>query len=222
MSTYTRLISAQMSTGQQTPIPDNTLNTSFKNILPRQLSKDLIASFDIPSSPSIRELCDLQVELDHQILQKVAGIESETDATWEANLAKGAALILSGPMVECGHEARSEFQQIQLRALISSLALLHRTGVAALDSNPWDKLRIENIPARFQNIAYQMKSNLSIAERILHAPNVYLIQLASQYMSFFRRGDSVVPSLVGPAVKIIFATISIVSSFIHTELWSQS
>ena len=209
MSTNTSLISAQMLGYHQSPIEicDNVPD-SFKILRPRRLSTDILASLDIPTSPSTRQLYALQVELDHQSLQRAAGVESEHDATSEANSAKAAALILSGPLNECRHSSRFEFQQIQFRTLIASLALLHHSGVAALDQEPWDKLKDE-LAARFQSVSYQIRSTLE--EKIAHTPSVYLIRLASQYMSFIRRGDSVVPLIAGPAIKIFFATISIVS-----------
>ena len=167
-------------------------------------------SFDLPTNPSKKELYDLQVELDHQSLQHAAGLESGHDGTSEANSAKLAALSLSGPLNECQCSGRFEFQQIQFRALIASLALLHRSGVTALDQAPWERLRLE-LAARYQSIPYQAPSNTTIAEKMLHTPSVYLIQLASQYMSFIRRGDSILPLIAGPAFKILFATLAMVS-----------
>ena len=167
-------------------------------------------SFDLPKNPSKKELYDLQLELDHQSLQHAAGLGSEHDRTSEANSAKLAALSLSGPLNECQCSDRFEFQQIQFRALIASLALLHHSGVTALDQAPWERLRLELV-ARYQSIPYQAPSHTTIAEKMLHTPSVYLIQLASQYMSFVRRGDSMLPLIAGPAFKILFATLAIVS-----------
>ena len=177
-------------------------------------------SFDLPITPSIPELSDLQVELDHQSLQHAAGVKSEHDVTSEANLAKTAALKLSEPLNECTHTGRSKFQQVQFRALIASLALLHHIGVAALDRAPWDKLK-GALNALFGSIAYQTRPHTTLSEDMIHTTNVYLIQLASHYMSFIGRGDSVVPSIAGPAIKIFFATLAIVSpSFLRG--WSKA
>ncbi len=189
--------------------PDN-LPDSFKVIRPRRLSEMQIASFDIPTSPSPCELYALQVELDHQSLQRVAGVDSEHDVGSEANSALAAALILSGPLNECRHSGRFEFQQIQFRALIASLALLHHSRVAALDQAPWERLK-DDLAARFQPIPYQISSRTTLAEKMLYTPSIYLIQLASLYMSFIRRGEAVVPLIAGPLVKIFFASISLVS-----------
>ena len=186
----------------------------FRFVQRRQFSLDLTAS------PSIPELSDLQVELDHQSLQHAAGVKSEHDVTSEANLAKTAALKLSEPLNECTHTGRSKFQQAQLRALVASLALLHHSGVAALDRVPWDKLK-GALNARFGSIAYQIRPDTKLSDRMVHTANVYLIQLASQYLSFIRRGDSVVPSIAAPAIKIFFATVAIVSpSFLRG--WSKA
>ena len=212
MSNHTSLISPQMLGNHRAPVEfGDNLHDTFKIIRPRRLSKDIMALFDIQTSPSPGELYALQVELDHQSLQRAAGIDSAHDVTSEANLAKAAALVLSGPLNECGgHSARFEFQQIQFRTLIASLALLLHSGVAALDQAPWDKLKDE-LAARFQLIPYQISSRTTLAEKILYTPSIYLIQLASLYMSFIRRGDAKVLLIAGPLVKIFFATISIVS-----------
>ena len=171
-----------------------------------------MASFDIPTNPSQRELYALQVELDYQSLQRAADVKSEHDLTSEVNSALAAALILSGPVNECGHSGRFEFQELQLRALIASLALLQHSGVATLDQAPWGKLKDE-LAAQFQRISYQTSSRTALADKMLYTPSIYLIQLASLYMSFIRRGESVVPLVAGPLVKILFATISIVSQY---------
>ena len=211
MSTSTSLISAPMSGYHRAPVEfcDN-LPDSFRIIRPRRLSKDIMAPFDIPTSPSSRELYALQVELDHQSLQRAAGINSDHDVTSDANSAKAAALVLSGPLNECGHSGTFEFQQTQFRALIASLALLNHSGVAALDQAPWEKLKDE-LAAHFQRIAYQISSRTTLPARILCTSSMYLIRLASLYMSFIRRGEAVVPLIAGPLVKIFFATLSIVS-----------
>ena len=167
-------------------------------------------SFELPTSPTKRELYDLQVELDHQCLQHAAGVESEYDEISEANWAKEAALKLSEPLNEVRHQGSSRFYQVQFRALIASLALLNHIGVAALDQAPWNRLQ-EAVTARYRLIAYQTRRDTELSENIVHTTNLYLIQLASQYMSFIPRGDSVVPLIAGPAMKIVFATLAIVS-----------
>lgn len=215
ISTHTSLLSAQMQSHHQLPgeirenVPDG-----FRFVQRRRFS------FDLPISPSITELSNLQVELDHQSLQHAAGVKLEHDVTSEANLAKTAALKLSEPLNECTHTGRSRFQQAQFRALIASLALLHHSGVAALDRAPWDKLK-GALNARFGSIAYQSRADTTLSDIMVHTTNLYLIQLASQYMSFIRRGDSVVPSIAGPAIQIFFATLAIVSpSFLRD--WSKT
>ncbi len=211
MSTHTSADFAEMLGFHQSAVEirDNVPD-SFKIVLPRQLSKDILSPFDLPTGPSTHELYDLQVELDHQSLQRAIGVESAHDATSVANSAKAAALKLAGPLSECGHSGRFGFQQIQFRALIASLALLHHSGVAALDQAPWDKLKLE-LAARFRSLAYQMKPDTTLADGMRHAANLYLVQVASQYLSFIRRGDSALPLIVGPAFKVFFATIAMVS-----------
>lgn len=119
------------------------------------------------------------------------------------------AVFLSGSLSTCGHQGRSLFQEVQLRALISSLAVLQHNGVHTLNSDVYDQLRLKNISARFQKIAFQLQRSSTLADRIRFAPNVYLVQLASQYVSFINRGDSPWPSIFGPTVDIFFSALSI-------------
>ena len=215
ISTHTSLLSAQMQSHHQLigTIGENVPD-GFRFVQRRRFS------FELPISPSIPELSDLQVELDHQSLQHAAGVKSEHDVTSEVNLAKTAALKLSEPLDECTHTGRSRFQQAQFRALVASLALLQHSGVAALDRNPWDKLR-GALNERFWSISYQSRPDTTLSEIMVHTSNLYLIILASQYMSFIRRGDSVVPSIAGPAIQIFFGTLAIVSSSFLRN-WSKA
>ena len=203
--THMALLSAQMEGHHPLPgaVPDN-IPDGFRFVQWRRFS------FDLPTSPTRRELYDLQVELDHQCLQHVAGVESEHDVISEANWAKAAALRLSEPLNEVRHPRSSEFYQIQFRALIASLALLNHIGVAALDQSPWNRLN-DALTAQFGSIAYQTNPDTTLSENMVHTTNLYLIQLASKYMSFIPRGGSVVPLIAGPAITIVFATLAIVS-----------
>lgn len=212
ISTYTEIIFAQVSEGYRSPLRGNMASSTLGTVSPPRLLQDLIASFTTNKSTSTRQLYDLRLELDHQCLRLAAGInlDPQEDATSDVNSVKELAVFLSGALNQCGFPGRSLFETIQLRALISSLALLHHLGVTTLATETWDKLKTDNIPARFQTIAFQSKSKSTLAERIRYAPNVYLIQLVSQYLSFIRRGDSSLPSIVGPAIKLVFAGIAVV------------
>ena len=119
-------------------------------------------------------------------------------------------MFLSGPLSQSGYPGKFMFQEIQLRALICSLALLQHNGVHTLDPGFYDRLRLRNISARFQTIAFQIDRSSALADRIRAASGTYLVQLASQYVSFISRGDAPWPSMFGPTVDIFFAGISLV------------
>jgi len=104
------------------------------------------------------------------------------------------------------------FQEVQLRTLVSCLALLHYHEVEALYPVQWDKLRA-NTSSFFGQVTFQQKATSTLRQAIRYAPNVYLVQLVSQYLSFIRRGDSKLPSVVGPIVKIFFGCIALVGYF---------
>lgn len=212
MSTYTEMVSAQISEGCRSPLRGSIAGSTLGAMSPRRLSQDLVASFATNKSTSSRRLYELRLELDHQCLQNGAGIDLDTqeDPTLDVNSVKELAVSLSGALNECGYPGRCLFETLQLRALVSSLALLQSLGVTTLATETWDKLKAENIPARFGTITFQSNSISTLTERIRYTPNGYLIQLASQYLSFFRRGDSNLPSIIGPAIRLVFAGIAVV------------
>ena len=215
MSTSTHTPSAQMPGRSPSlrgrsiggPVP---LNSSLRETL---------ASFSLPVSATIRRLYDLLLILDRECLRHATDIvlEPAQELTSEVESVVGLAMFLSGSLSQCGYPGTSLFQEIQLRALISSLALLQHNGVHTLDSDVYDKLRLKNISARFQKIAFQLHRTSKLADRIRYAPNVYLVQLASQYVSFIHRGDSPWSSVFGPTLDILFSAISLVGTAILSK-----
>lgn len=189
-------------------------SSSFGNLPPRRDSRDLLAGFDVYSTPTIRKLYDLQAELDYQCLQLATkeDIRPTRYATSDVNSVVVIAVFLSGSLSLVRFPGTFLFQEVQLRALISCLALLHYHEVEALYPASWDKLST-NISDLFRQIAFQPRSELTLAEEVRYASNVYLVQLVSQYLSFIRRGDSKLPSVVGPIIKIFFGGIALVGHF---------
>ena len=175
--------------------------------------REALASFDLPASTTIRQLYDLLSKLDNECLQHATdpALDPAQDSTSEVESVGNLALFLSGSLSQCGYPGTAQFQEIQLRALVSSLALLLHNKVHSLDPKLFDNLRISNIAARFQNIAFQVQRESTLVDRIRHAPNVYLIQLASQYVLFFNRGNSPWPSIFEPIMNIFFSALSVVS-----------
>ena len=169
--------------------------------------RDTLASLGLPASTTIRQLYDVLSELNRESLRHAAAQDSTSDADTVAKL----AMFLSESLNECGYPDTFVFQEIQLRALVSSLALLQRKEVASLNIDFYDRLRLKNISARFQKIVFQLQRSSTLADKIRHAPNVYLVQLASEYASFIKRGDSPWPSVFEPLTKIFFAGLSLVS-----------
>ena len=176
--------------------------------------RETLASFNLPASTTIRQLYDLLSELDHECLRHATDIALDPahDSTSEVESVAKLAIFLSGSLSQCGYPGTSMFQEIQLRALISSLALLQHNGVHTLDPVLWEQLKLKNISARFQNIAFHVQPHSTLADRIRHAPSIYLVQLASQYVSFINRGDSPWTSVFGPTADIIFSALSLVGA----------
>ena len=200
-------MSAQISAGTQSL--RGSLGSSIADAVPQHTTlHQTLASFGLPTSITIRQLYDLLSELDEECLRHATG----QDSTSGVVSVVGLAMYLSGSLDPCRYPGTFLFQELQLRALVSSLALLQHNDVRSLDPDFYDKLRLKNISARFQKIAFQLQRNSTLADRIRHAPNVYLVQLASHYASFIKRGDSPWPSVFGPLANIIFATASLVGT----------
>ena len=180
-------------------------------VSPHPSLRETLASFNLPASTTTRRLYDLLLELDHECLRHATDValDPAQDSTSEVESVVELAVFLSSSLSNCGHKGESLFQEVQLRALISSLALLQHNGVHTLNPDVYDNVRLKNISARFQKIAFQVHRSSTLADRIRSAPNVYLVQLASQYVSFINRGDSPWPSIFGPTVDIFFSALSI-------------
>ena len=167
----------------------------------------------------MQELYDLQVDIDHECLRHATDPESHPSATRYSDVDSLAQLAkrLSGPITQIGHAGTEVFHNAQLRALVGVFALLHYKGVRSLDTALWDEIRSTNILDLFKAITFRRGSlsDTMMDEKIRHAPNVYLIQLAAQYASFWRRGDSMWSSIVTPASNILFGVVSVVSSQSH-------
>lgn len=209
-------VSAQASEGSPISREDSE-HSSFGFEPQRRFSNGLIESFDVNTSPSISDLCEVQIELDDRCLQIAAAPSPNPlgHATSNVNSVVRLATFLSGSLNLARFPGSFLYQEIQLRSLTSSLALLHHYHVESLYPEQWDTLQQTNIPRIYRNIAFQLTSSQTLSNRITHASNKYLVQLASQYLSFIRRGDSVLPSLAGPIVKVFFACLSLVSTLCY-------
>lgn len=213
MSTSTQAMSAQVPGGLRSLLGSEGSSTA-EAVSSHPSLRETLASFSLPTSTTIRRLYNLLLELDHECLRHATdgALDPTQDSTSEVESVVGLAMFLSGSLSQCGYPGTSMFQEVQLRALISSLALLQHNGVHTLDPELYDKLRLKNISARFQKIAFQLQRSSTLADSIRYAPNPYLIQLASQYVSFINRGDSPWPSIFGPTVDIFFSALSLVGT----------
>ena len=206
-------MSAQLSDGLRS-LRGSTSSSSAEPISITPSLRETLASFSQPASTTIRQLYDLASKLDHECLQHATNIAlgPARVSTCDAEIVAELAVFLSRPLSPCGYSGTSRFQEIQLRALVAALALLQHNGVHTLQADVYDTLRLRNISATFQGIAFRVQPSSTLADRIRHAPCVYLVQLASQYVSFINRGDSPWPSVPGPVVDIFFSTLSVVGA----------
>lgn len=125
------LRSLRGSVGSSTAVP---LHSSLRETL---------ALFNLPASTTTRQLYDLSVDLDHGCLRHATepAFDPAQDSTSDVESVVELAIFLSGSLNQCGYPGTSLFQQVQMRTLISSLALLQHKGVHALDPDVYDKVR---------------------------------------------------------------------------------
>ncbi len=208
VSLLAQSVSVHVSEGYTSPRRSSG-SSSF--VPQRRLSRDSLASFNGNPTTTTLDLYELQIELDYQCLQLAADedLRPIRYVTTDVNLVVGIAVFLSSLLSVARHPGTFLFQEVQLRALVSCLALLHYHEVEALYPVQWDELRA-NICSYFRQITFQQNSTSILSQEIRYAPNVYLVQLVSQYLSFIRRGDSKLPSVVGPIVKIFFGCVAMV------------
>ena len=211
MSASTQAMSAQIPAGLRA-LRGSVASSTDEAVSLYPSLRETLASFSLPPGTTTRQLYDLLQQLDHECLRHATDValNPAQDSISEVESVAGLATFLSGSLSQCGYPGTSIFQEIQLRALISSLALLQHNGVHSLEPELYDKLRLKNISARFQKIAFHMGPSSILADRIRYAPMVYLVQLASQYVSFVDRGDSPWPSIFGPTVDVFFSALALV------------
>lgn len=218
-------MSAQVSGGFRS-LRDSTSDSSAEPVSINTSLREMLASFSEPASTTIRQLYDLKSKLDHECLRHATNftLGPAQVSTSDIEIVAKFAELLSQPLSLCGHPGTSRFQEMQFRALVSALALLQHNEVHTLQPDLFDTLRLRNLSARFQDIAFRVQPSSTLANRIRHSPTVYLVLLASQYVSFFSRGDAPWRFVRGPIVDIFFSTLSVVGAApfferLITNLW---
>ena len=180
--------------------------------------REMITAFGVPGShsPTIQDLAKLQETLDMRCLDYSSYNETEhlLAAENEVSPVINVAKYLSGSLSEWVHSSTPLFQEQQLRTLISALALLHFQKVHTLNASLWAELRFERLFEQFRSLTVQRSSDES--QRIRTAPSIYLIQLATRYISLFQRDESPFWRTIPPAINIIFAGISLVTIFLNS------
>lgn len=159
-------------------------------------------------SPTHHELLDLKNAIDWECSLHLRDDPVARDA-WSGTLIT-VALYLSGPLLQWRGSDSGRYLNIQLRALLGSLALLHHCGVTGLSGNVHNQLRT-NIAGRFNGIIDgRRNSQLTLEERKSRSDALYLIRLADQYFSLFSRAQPLT-DLAIPILGLVFASASIVS-----------
>ena len=180
-------------------------------ITPEVTLRDRFRQLEGRGSPSLSELLELQKAINYECLQYARATRSAAQQHNDfSNIHVELAVYLSGPLIECENTASSLFREVQLRSLVAALALLHYTDVTKLHVKPYDKLS-ENISARFVDVVDGHRgSQQTSAGRLSRATAPYLIRLASQYFSRFKRFQPPAEAISIPVIGLILASASIV------------
>ena len=163
-------------------------------------------------SPAYQDLVQLKETLDGECWQVCEATASTfRSGDYTSDLIKRIAVYLSGPLNQVEDLESSRYRILQLRTLIAALALLHHLGVEELHAEPYSRLRL-NISDRFSDIAHGRRRSQSLAiEKNRRATALYLVRLAAQYFSLFKRSLPRAEALVEPVLGLILTGASIVN-----------
>ena len=168
---------------------------------------DKLERFSI-SSPTIAELSDLQKSIEQECLLRC--IDPRANTTVSTGTIIQTTLYLSGSLLQWSDPQSGRFRDIQLRALVAAIALLHHIGLTELTAEPHEQLRL-NIAARFNDIIDGRRASRSTLEdRMRKADALYLIRLAAQYFSLIKRAQPISDAAPVPILGLVFAGASIV------------
>ena len=141
---------------------------------------------------------------------------SSPPADYSPDLIKRLALYLSSPLNQVETLGSSIYRIHQLRALIAALALLHHLNVEELHAEPYNELRV-NIANRFNDIVDGRRpSQATLTERTRYVEAMFLIRLAAQYFSLFKRRGPLAEALFVPVLGLVLTGASVVRALFYS------
>ncbi|KAI4248601.1 MAG: hypothetical protein LQ352_005892 [Teloschistes flavicans] len=180
---------------QLPPLIDSNLGTLFERLQTR--------------SPTIHELQDFRIALDLECSLRLRDSHVDTSSGISSGTLIAITLYFSGPLLLWRGSDSGRYLEVQLRALVGALALLHHCGVTGLAGEVHDQLRT-NIAGRFNDIIDGRRaSQLNIEERKRKSDALYLIRLADQYFSLLKRAQPWSDAVSIPVLGLVLAGASI-------------
>ncbi|KAI4098527.1 MAG: hypothetical protein L6R37_006460 [Teloschistes peruensis] len=165
-------------------------------------------------NPTHRELLDLKNAIDRECSLRLRNNPIARESS--SGTLIGIALYLSGPLLQWRGSDSDRYLELQLRALVGSLGLVHHCGVTGLSGDVHDQLRT-NIASRFNGIIDgRRNSQLTLEERKSRAETLYLIRLADQTFSLFIRAQPLSDALSVPIIGLVFAGAAIAGGQYHS------
>ncbi|KAL8787533.1 MAG: hypothetical protein Q9213_002191 [Squamulea squamosa] len=172
------------------------------------------------ASPTTQELSEFHRAVDRECLLR--SLNPNANPTLSTGTIVQITLYLSSPLLQWSDLQSGRFRDIQLRALVAALALLHHSGLTKLTADPYDQLRT-NIAARFNEIFDGRRaSQTNLEDRIRKADALYLIRLAAQYFSLIKRAQPLSDAVPIPIMGLVLAGASIVSPSLHLLSFSPT
>ncbi len=176
---------------------------------------DQLERFSI-ASPTINELSDFQKCIEQECLLRC--INPKANAIVSTGTIIQTTIYLSGPLLQYSDPQSGTFRDVQLRALVAALALLHHTGLTELTAEPHDQLR-SNIAARFTDIIDSQGASQSTLEGSMRkADALYLIRLAAQYFSLIKRAQPISDAASVPILGLVLAGASVVGLLLSPQI----
>ena len=137
----------------------------------------------------------------------------DTSQTDELTIQLSACLVRS--INNSSHYER----ELQSKALLSAVALLHAQGVRALQSGFHDSLRQQFI-ARFQDLHGVPEGRVFSADTFRILQCSYYLCLGAEYAKRFTRAEPIIVSVVSYAINVLVVASSITGAAL-VSLWAQ-
>ena len=163
-------------------------------------------------APKLHTLLEVQILLDNECWRHSRNSSaSRDDLDYSPDDVMEIAEYMSATRSRVESSESWDYRIQQLRTLVAALGLLHQMDVKELHVQSYTELR-QNILDRFHEIISGRRQSRAInAESTLYMTALFLVRLAAQYFSLFRRYGSKVEAFLAPVLGLALTGASIAS-----------